>query len=97
MLSCWRRRNRERSHRRHPAERDRSHDAGSTAGNFISSFAGQWLGARNLGSHQIEASAFPAFNEPVRQAMEEELTLYFNEFLNGNLPFSQFSRRQSTS
>jgi len=60
------------------------------ASNFVSSFAGQWLGARNLGSHQVEATAFPAFTEPVRQAMAQELTLYFNEFLNGNLPFSQF-------
>ena len=58
--------------------------------NFTSSFAGQWLGVRDVGSHQVEPTAFPAWNETIRQAMMQEIILYFDEFLNGNLPWTQF-------
>jgi len=64
------------------------------ASNFISSFAGQWLGVRDLGSHQVEPTAFPTWSEPVRQAMMQEVQLYFNEFLNGDLPWTQFLTAQ---
>jgi hypothetical protein len=57
---------------------------------FTQSFAGQWLGVRALGSHQVEPTAFPKWNEPLRQAMVQEVQLYFNEFLNGDLPWTQF-------
>ena len=60
------------------------------ASNFVSSFAGQWLGVRDLSSHGVEPTAFPAWNEPIRQAMMQEISLYFGEFLNGNLPWTQF-------
>jgi hypothetical protein len=60
------------------------------AARFTSSFAGQWLGVRALGSHQVEPTAFPKWSEPVRQAMVQETQLYFNEFLNGSLPWTQF-------
>jgi Protein of unknown function (DUF1592)/Protein of unknown function (DUF1588)/Protein of unknown function (DUF1595)/Protein of unknown function (DUF1587)/Protein of unknown function (DUF1585) len=60
------------------------------AGNFVSSFAGQWLGVRELGSHQVEPTAFPAWNPTIQQAMMQEVSLYFGEFLNGNLPWTQF-------
>ena len=60
------------------------------AASFVESFAGQWLGVRKLAAHQVEPTAFPAWSEPLRQAMEQEANLYFNEFLNGDLPFTQF-------
>jgi hypothetical protein len=60
------------------------------ASNFTSSFAGQWLGLRTLKAHQIEPTAFPAWSEPLRQAMIQEVQLYFGEFLSGNLPWTQF-------
>jgi hypothetical protein len=60
------------------------------AAGFTSSFAGQWLGIRALASHQIEPTAFPKWNETLRQAMIQEAQLYFGEFLNGNLPWTQF-------
>ena len=50
---------------------------------FVSSFAGQWLGLRDLASHQVEASAFPDWNESLRQSMLREGLLYFSEFLGG--------------
>jgi hypothetical protein len=60
------------------------------ASNFVLSFAGQWLGVRDLGSHQVEPTAFKSWSEPIRQAMVQEQLLYFNEFLVGNLPWTQF-------
>src|SRR5258706_5500065 len=51
---------------------------------FVSSFAGQWLGTRDLGSHQVEPTIFTAWNEPLRQAMIQESLYYFQEFLTGN-------------
>ena len=58
--------------------------------NFTASFAGQWLGLRTLAAHQIEPTAFPQWSEPVRQAMVQEVQLYFGEFLTGSLPWTQF-------
>jgi hypothetical protein len=65
------------------------------ATNFTASFAGQWLGVRDLGSHQAEPTAFKAWSEPLRQGMIQEQLAYFNEFLNGSaggppLPWTQF-------
>jgi hypothetical protein len=60
------------------------------ASNFVSSFAGQWLGTRNLDSHQVESTAFPTWSPAMQQALAQEELLYFNEFLNGDLPWTQF-------
>src|SRR5262249_54142889 len=38
------------------------------SGQFVSSFAGQWLGMRDLLSHQVEPTAFPSWNETMRQS-----------------------------
>jgi Protein of unknown function (DUF1592)/Protein of unknown function (DUF1588)/Protein of unknown function (DUF1595)/Protein of unknown function (DUF1587)/Protein of unknown function (DUF1585) len=57
---------------------------------FTESFAGQWLGARDLKGHQVEPTAFPKFDEPLRQAMIAEELAYFNEFLIGTLPMTAF-------
>jgi hypothetical protein len=58
--------------------------------NFTQSFAGQWLGARNMQSHQVEPTAFASFDEPLRAAMIQEELMYFDEFLTGPLPMTQF-------
>jgi hypothetical protein len=60
------------------------------AASFTNSFAGQWLGARNMQSHQVEPTAFKTFDEPLRAAMVQEELLYFGEFLTGPLPMTQF-------
>jgi hypothetical protein len=57
---------------------------------FTQSFAGQWLGARTMQSHQVEPTAFKTFDEPLRAAMIQEQLLYFGEFLTGPLPMTQF-------
>ena len=60
------------------------------AASFTASFAGQWLGARDMQSHQVEPLAFPSFDEPLRAAMVQEQLMYFDQFLTGTLPFTQF-------
>jgi hypothetical protein len=58
--------------------------------NFTTSFAGQWLGARDLQYHQVEPTAFPTFDDALRSALVTEELLYFNQFLTGPLPMTQF-------
>jgi hypothetical protein len=60
------------------------------AASFTQSFAGQWLGARNMQAHQIEPTAFTTFDEPLRAAMIQEELMYFDEFLTGSLPMTKF-------
>ena len=57
---------------------------------FTASFAGQWLGARKMQSHQVEPTAFPGFDEPLRDAFVQEELMYFNEFLTGPLSMQKF-------
>jgi uncharacterized protein DUF1592/uncharacterized protein DUF1588/uncharacterized protein DUF1587/uncharacterized protein DUF1595/uncharacterized protein DUF1585 len=64
--------------------------ASPKAQNFVSSFAGQWLGARTVTSALVTASAFPKWTTALGQAYAQEELLYFNEFLNGDYPWTQF-------
>jgi hypothetical protein len=64
--------------------------ADARAENFSSSFAGQWLGLRDLKSHQVEPTVFPQWNEGLRSAMIREGQLYFDEFLHGGRSFDEF-------
>jgi hypothetical protein len=57
---------------------------------FVSSFAGQWLGLRDLQSHQVDPMVFPDFNEPLRNAMVEEGLSYFDEFLSNGRSMTEF-------
>jgi hypothetical protein len=63
--------------------------------NFTNSFAGQWLGARDMQSHQVEPTAFPNFDEPLRAAFVTEELMYFNQFLTGTLPMTKFFTTQT--
>jgi hypothetical protein len=53
---------------------------------FTQSFAGQWLGARSMQSHQVEPTAFPMFDEPLRTGMINEELAFFNEFFTSGTP-----------
>lgn len=57
---------------------------------FVASFAGQWLGMRDLSVHQADAAVFPAWNDSLRQAMVKEGLAYFGEFLGGARPMTEF-------
>jgi hypothetical protein len=58
--------------------------------NFTTSFAGQWLGARDMQSHQVEPTAFPSFDDALRSAFITEELMYFDQFLTGPLPMTRF-------
>jgi len=60
------------------------------AANFTNSFAGQWLGVRVMQAHTVEPTAFPNWTAAVGSAMITEQLMYFNDFLTGTLPFTQF-------
>jgi hypothetical protein len=60
------------------------------AASFTESFAGQWLGARDLKGHQVEPTAFKMWDDNLRQAMITEELSYFNEFLTGTQPMTKF-------
>jgi hypothetical protein len=47
---------------------------------------GQWLALRDLPAHQVDAVAYPTFDEPLRTAMEGESNLFFDEFFRTNVP-----------
>jgi hypothetical protein len=64
--------------------------ASPKAQNFVSSFAGQWFGARNVTSALVTATAFPKWSTALGQAYAQEELLYFNEFLNGDYSWNQF-------
>jgi len=60
------------------------------SGTFVESFAGQWLGRQDLLAHAVEPTAFPEWDESLRAAMADELSLYFTSFLREERPFDQF-------
>jgi len=64
--------------------------ASPKAQNFVSSFAGQWFGARNVTSALVTEPAFPQWTTALGQAYAQEELLYFNEFLNGDYNWNQF-------
>jgi hypothetical protein len=57
---------------------------------FVSSFAGQWLGLRDLKSHQVEPTAFPNWDDALRDAMIREGSQYFSQFLQGERSMTEF-------
>jgi hypothetical protein len=57
---------------------------------FVDSFAGQWLGARDLQSRQVEPTLYPDFDETLRAAMLQEAHDYFSEFLHTDLKWPAF-------
>jgi hypothetical protein len=57
---------------------------------FVNSFGGQWLGLRDLGSHQVDADVFPEWNDGLRDAMIEEGLFFFSELLSGDVPMTDF-------
>jgi hypothetical protein len=57
---------------------------------FNSNFGGQWLDIRKLGQHSVTATIFPTFSEPLRAAMATEGYMWFQEFVQGNRPITDW-------
>ncbi len=51
---------------------------------FISNFVGQWLYLRNLDNHYPLPSAFPEFDENLREAFRQETELFITEQIRSN-------------
>lgn len=57
---------------------------------FVESFAGQWLGARDLVGHSVDATVFPTWDASLAVSMRAEMDQYFSEFLFDDRPFNEF-------
>jgi hypothetical protein len=55
---------------------------------FVESFAGQWLGARELVAHGVSRGPFPEWDQALQEAMTKEMHLYFVDFFDR--PMSEF-------
>jgi hypothetical protein len=56
---------------------------------FIDSFGAQWLAVGRLEEITPDATAFAAFNDPIRKAMEQETKEFLWDFLASDRPLSQ--------
>jgi hypothetical protein len=56
---------------------------------FVSNFAGQWLYLRNLAAQKPDPDEFPAFDNSLRNAFEQETDLFFRSILRENRPVTE--------
>ena len=59
-------------------------------GDFVSRFAGQWLGVREVGIMQPDKELFPDYDEELENAMRQETITFFAEILEHNLSIFEF-------
>lgn len=52
-------------------------------------FAAQWLGLRNLTTHEADSELFTSFTPTLKQSMARETELLFDHVLRNNLPVSE--------
>ncbi len=57
---------------------------------LVDNFAGQWLNLRILDELTPDPKKFPDFTDELRQAMQQETSLFFAEVMNKNLPITRF-------
>ncbi|MEM6468647.1 MAG: DUF1592 domain-containing protein [Planctomycetota bacterium] len=53
-------------------------------------FASQWLGLRNLDSHEADETRFPGFDDELKESMVKETELLFLHILRKNLSVREF-------
>ena len=59
------------------------------AGALVDNFAGQWLYTRLVDDAVPDAQLFPAFDQPLRDAMKQETSLMFRDVIFGGVPADQ--------
>jgi hypothetical protein len=57
---------------------------------LVKNFAAQWYGSGRLPEHAASPTAFAAYTPALASSMQQEMELYFAEFLHGDLPYSTF-------
>jgi Protein of unknown function (DUF1592)/Protein of unknown function (DUF1588)/Protein of unknown function (DUF1587)/Protein of unknown function (DUF1595) len=55
-------------------------------GRFAQNFAEQWLGVRSVDTLQPDSKLFPTFNPALGQSMQQEVDLFFDDFVRNDLP-----------
>ncbi len=60
--------------------------ADGKASALVDNFAGQWLYTRLVDDAAPDAQAFPAFDQPLRDAMKQETSLMFRDVIFGGVP-----------
>jgi len=56
---------------------------------LITSFAGQWLGARDVLAHPV-APSYSQWDRPIAQSASQEILLYFSDFLRSGRSWLEF-------
>ena len=64
--------------------------ADSRATQYVRNFAGQWLGFRALDTHEVDPATFPAWNDDLRRAMNDEATLFVSEYVQHDRSLTGF-------
>lgn len=70
--------------------------ADSKAEALVENFAAQWLYLRGLAGHNPDAELFPDFDEALKEAMFEETSRFFREFLSSDLPVGEMLTAEFT-
>ena len=55
---------------------------------LVKDFFGQWLGLSEIADHQVDAEAFPGFDNKLRRSMLREVELLIGEMIQGDLPLT---------
>ena len=58
-------------------------------GVFAQTFASQWLGMSVVSTESFDPTLFPEFNASLAKSMGQEVTAFFNEFVQQNEPVTQ--------
>jgi mono/diheme cytochrome c family protein len=56
---------------------------------LVDNFFSQWLQLRGLSSHAPDPKAFPGFGDPLRKAMQQELSLFLGEIVRKDRPLTE--------
>lgn len=56
---------------------------------LLESFAARWLEFKRIDTHEVNASLFPEYDEPLARSMRRETELFIREFLHGDRPVSE--------
>jgi hypothetical protein len=63
---------------------------------LTSEFVGQWLGYRELETHEVEPTAYPEFSPEIALSMKAEAQAFFNDFLSNGQPVGNMFQARFT-
>ena len=61
---------------------------------LVDNFAAQWLGARRLNDHVVDAALYPTWTPALGVSMQREMAAYFDDFLHGDQTYDKFLTSQ---